>query len=380
MPTELSESDRRQHPKDWVNIIFLTLTPILGLPVLIWYTYLTGFELWMPVLSLTMFVVVGLSVCAGYHRFFAHKSYECSKGVQLFFAIFGAMAVQNSILRWSSGHRMHHSHVDSDWDPYNITRGFWWAHIIWIFFKDPSQKRLDNVKDLQKNPIVTWQHRWYKPILMAGGFGIPLLIGFMFGNPIAGLLWGGFLRIVIVHHTTFFVNSLAHTVGFQTYNESVSARDNWAVALLSFGEGYHSFHHRFPGDFRNGIRWFDWDPAKWFIRTLKLVRLASDLRITAPPLIEQVRMKVAMKHLETRIANNTPSRVAEIRSHIENARNSFDAALTLWRKGAEERMQGMSNRWKETRNAYSMRLRQARRELSCVLRDLRKVPGRSPGG
>ena len=121
------------------------------------------------------------------------------------------MAAQNSILWWSSSHRVHHKYVDNDWDPYNIKRGFWWAHILWIFYQnDQRDDTFANAPDLLKNPVVMWQNRWHKVILIVGGFGMPTLIGAAFGDPIAGLLWGGFLRIVVIHHTTFFVNSLAH--------------------------------------------------------------------------------------------------------------------------------------------------------------------------
>ena len=241
----------------------------------------------MPLLFLSMYALVGMSICAGYHRFFSHKSYEASPVVQAFFAFFGAMAAQNSILWWSSGHRIHHRYVDQDWDPYNIRRGFWWAHILWVFYRNPAKPSFDNVVDLQKNSIVRWQDRWHKVILILGGFGLPTLVGALFGHPVAGLLWGGFLRVAVIHHTTFFVNSLAHKVGSRRYNPDVSARDSWLVALVSLGEGYHSFHHRFPADFRNGIRWYHWDPAKWFIRGLRAVGLASALRSTPAPAVER---------------------------------------------------------------------------------------------
>ncbi len=270
-------------PKDWVNIFFLTLTPVLAIPVLIWHTWHSGFHLWMPILFGIMYILTGLSICAGYHRYYSHKSYECAWPVQLFYAVFGAMAMQNSILSWCAGHRRHHAYAESDWDPYSIQRGFWWAHIIWIFNDNSATVKSDNVRELQKDPIVAWQHRWYKFIGLAAGLGIPARwdwIG-VFGNPLAGLLWGGFLRIVLVHHSTFSVNSLAHRFGSKAYDDESTARDNWAVALLTFGEGYHSFHHRFPADFRNGIRWFNWDPSKWFINALKWTGLASNLRSTA---------------------------------------------------------------------------------------------------
>jgi len=212
----MSESiEPEAHPatrqKDWVNIGFLFLTPVIGLGGTAWYTARTGFAPWMLGLFLVMYTLVGLSICAGYHRYFSHKSYQAARPVQFFLAAFGAMAAQNSILCWSSGHRRHHRYVDRAWDPYNIRRGFWWAHIIWVFYREPD--RFDNVADLQSNPIVRWQHRWTRTLLFAGGFGLPLAVGALFGDPLAGLLWGGFLRLVVIHHTTFFVNSLAHSVG-----------------------------------------------------------------------------------------------------------------------------------------------------------------------
>ena len=268
---------------------FLLLTPVLGVVGTAVYTIVYGFELWMLILALAMYVAVGMSICAGYHRFFSHKSYEASRPLQVFYALFGAMAAQNSILWWSSSHRVHHQHVDRDWDPYNIKRGFWWAHIVWIFYRHAPPDAEGNAPDLLSNPVVRWQNRWYHSILIAGGFGIPAVIGLMFGDVIGGLLWGGFLRLAVVHHTTFFVNSLAHCVGTPTYNAAISARDNWAVALVTLGEGYHSFHHRFPADFRNGIRWYQWDPAKWFIAAMRTVGLASGLRATPRRQIEEAR-------------------------------------------------------------------------------------------
>lgn len=354
--------------KDWINILFLTMTPLLGIPVLIGYSVMTGVEWWMPALFAVMYCLVGLSICAGYHRYFAHKSYECSGWVQGLYAVFGAMAAQNSILRWSSGHRKHHSFSESDWDPYSINRGFWWAHFLWIFYVDPAAQQLENVRDLAKNPIASWQHRWYRTILIVGGFGLPTLIGWFCGDAIAGLLWGGFLRIVVVHHSTFLVNSLAHRFGTKSYDDEATARDNWAVALLTFGEGYHSFHHRFPADFRNGVRWYSWDPAKWFISILSYVGLARRLQATAAPLIESARMKISVRRLEEKIAQAEPSRGDEIRERIQRARDAFDQALTLWRKQAEERKQGFHERWRQTHRDYRQWLKQARQEWLWVLR------------
>jgi stearoyl-CoA desaturase (delta-9 desaturase) len=364
-----------QKQKDWVNILFLTLTPLIGTVGVIAWTMSHGFHIWMPLLTLGMYFLVGISICAGYHRFFSHKSYEASRPVQIFFALFGAMAAENSILWWSAAHRVHHKHVDRDWDPYNIKRGFWWAHILWIFQRNPERPdQFDNSPDLLKNPIVMWQHRWHKVILIVGGFGLPTLIGAAFGDPIAGLLWGGFLRIMVIHHTTFFVNSLAHYVGKPLYNAEVSARDNWMVALLTLGEGYHSFHHRFPADFRNGILWYHWDPAKWFIRGLRYVGLASDLRTTAPPQIEQARMRAALQLIETRIERAPHSIAADARKRINAAARHLETAFALWRQHAEEKAAGLKKSWRETRRRSRRHVRQSRRQWKGALRMLQRMP------
>jgi stearoyl-CoA desaturase (delta-9 desaturase) len=355
--------------KDWVNILFLTLTPVIGVVGTAAYTWYRGFSLWMPLLLVGMYLAVGMSICAGYHRFFSHKSYEAHPIVQSFFAFFGAMAAENSILEWSSQHRVHHKHADKDWDPYNIQRGFWWAHILWIFYRNEGMDRTyANSPDLKANPIVMWQHKWNKVLLIVGGFGIPTLIGAAFGDPIAGLLWGGFTRLVVIHHTTFFVNSLAHYFGKPEFNAEASARDNWAVALVTLGEGYHSFHHRFPADYRNGIRWYQWDPAKWFIAGAKRVGLASNLLTTPLPQIEQARMSAALRVVEAKVQSATGSLADEARRRLRVATDHLERAIALWRRAIEERAQGSA--WRKTQRMSFKHVRRSRRHWKRAVRIL----------
>jgi stearoyl-CoA desaturase (delta-9 desaturase) len=361
--------------KDWVNIAFLSLTPVIGVLGTAAWTFTHGFHLWMPILTLVLYFAVGFSICAGYHRFFSHKSYEASPLVQSFFAFFGAMAAENSILAWSSQHRVHHKYVDKDWDPYNIRRGIWYAHILWIFYKhEDTDHTYANSPDLMANPIVMWQHRWYKVILLLGGFAIPTLIGAYFGDPIAGLLWGGFLRIAVIHHTTFFVNSLAHALGEPSFNAEVSARDNWFVALLTLGEGYHSFHHRFPADFRNGIQWYHWDPSKWLIRGFRALGLASDLRTAPEPQIEQARLQAALRLVQP-VIESAPGTIGdELRRRAHVAMEHLETALKLWRQHVEERAAGVSSSWRQTRRQSRQHVKQSRRQWKQVLRTLQRLP------
>jgi stearoyl-CoA desaturase (Delta-9 desaturase) len=361
---------------DWTNILFLSLTPIIGVFGTIAWTLHNGFQPWMLVLLVVSYLLVGLSITAGYHRLFSHRSYDAHPIVQGFFAFFGALAAQNSILWWSSSHRVHHSHVDKEWDPYNIRRGFWWAHIVWIFYKNPEKdETFENAKDLVANPVVMWQHKYNKLILIAGGFVVPALIGgLFFGDAIAGLLWGGFLRATLIHHSTFFVNSLAHKMGTPAYNFDVSARDNWMVALLTFGEGYHSFHHRFAADFRNGIQWYQWDPSKWLIRGLSKVGLASNLRTTPTPLIEKARMAASLRELEARLSAAPPDLATEVRRRIATATENLEKAFELWKQHSIERAEGIGRQWRETRRASTALVREARREWRAALRMMSSIP------
>jgi len=358
------------HPVDWVNVAFLSLTPLVGIFGTAWYSWRHGIELWMPALLLVMYFLVGISICAGYHRFFSHRSYDAAWPVQIFYAFFGAMAAQNSILWWSASHRTHHQYADRDWDPYSIKRGFWWAHILWIFYKNPQAAKFENSPDLERNPVVMWQHRWHKVILVVGGFGIPTLVGALFGDWLAGLLWGGFLRIAVVHHSTFFVNSLAHVMGKREFDENATARDNWMVAFLTLGEGYHSFHHRFANDYRNAIHWYQWDPSKWFIRTLNSLGLARTLRQTPAPLIEQARMQAALARYKRHIEH--PSAV-EIREALEKARAGIQSAVQCWKQYSEEKARGVANAWHNRRRANEL-LRDARREWKRAVRMLSRLP------
>jgi stearoyl-CoA desaturase (delta-9 desaturase) len=214
-----------------------------------------------------------MSITSGYHRLWAHRTYQAHWSVRLVYILFGTMALQHSVLVWASQHRTHHRHVDDvDRDPYSAKRGFWFSHIGWILRNYPSGVNdFTNAKDLERDPMVMFQHRWYVPLAVGLNFGGPLAFGFAFGNPIGALLLGGVLRLVVNHHLTFFINSLAHMWGSQPYTDENSARDNGALALITYGEGYHNFHHIFQNDYRNGVRWWQYDPSKWLISSLAWV-------------------------------------------------------------------------------------------------------------
>jgi len=262
---------------NWVNISFFTITTLAGIVGAPVYTYHYGISTIEVALFLFYFAATGLSITVGYHRLFAHSTYKTNSVVRFFLLFFGAAAFQQSALQWSSQHRDHHRFVDTDRDPYSIGKGFFYAHIGWLIFWK-YETNYDNVKQLQNDSLVMHQHRYYNQWAIGAGIAAPALIGLLTGHLLGALLIGVGLRLTLVYHTTFFVNSVCHMFGTATYDIDSSARDNWFTAIFNFGEGYHNFHHRFAVDYRNGVRWYQFDPGKWTIAILEKLGLAWDLR------------------------------------------------------------------------------------------------------
>lgn len=279
---------------DWRRVDWVNLTVIAFVHVMAGFgaVYLATHFSWPTfALGLAWYLACGLSISGGYHRLFAHPTYRAAWPLRLFYLLFGAASVQNSAMKWSSDHRRHHAHTDDESDPYNIRKGFWWAHIGWVLTKEPPPD-LSNVADLQADPLARFQHRFYVPLAVLVGVGLPTAIGALWGDWLGGLLVGGFLRLFVQYHATFSINSVAHMIGSRPYCLTTSARDSGITAVITFGEGYHNFHHRFPMDYRNGVRYFHLDPAKWWIWTWSRVGMASAMRRTPPEQIAQARAAV----------------------------------------------------------------------------------------
>lgn len=325
--------DTLKPKRDWMNILFLTLSPIAAVVGTIWYTRLHGFQLPdLGIFFLFYALTGGVGICAGYHRRFSHRSYECRPVLEFLYLIFGAAALQNSALQWSRDHRIHHQQIDQDDDPYNIRKGFFYAHMGWIFYKNPKDNDFSAVPDLTKNKLVMWQHRYYLPIALTVGFVLPTLIGWAFGRPLAGLLWGGLVRTVVVHHLTFFINSLAHMVGTRPFTEAFSARDSWWLAFLTYGEGYHNFHHRFASDYRNGYRWYHYDPTKWWVNVMRWIGLVGRVNRYRKEQLIKARIETDMERARRKLAKK-PSHFREgWERQLQAARSAVESAAARWEK------------------------------------------------
>ncbi len=318
---------------DLTNTLFLAGTPLLaliGTTYLIW----TGGIHWQTlILALIMTIFTGVAVTAGYHRLFSHRSYDGNKFFKLFMLIFGAAAFENSARRWASDHRTHHQFVDTDKDPYNIKRGFFYAHMGWVCLKyRDAGSRYNNVADLSADPLVMWQEKYYVAIGVVAGYFMPMAVALLWGDPLGALILAGFTRMVLNHHFTFCINSFCHMLGSQPYSDENSARDSWFMALFTYGEGYHNFHHKFPSDYRNGIRFFHWDPTKWLIRGMSWFGFTKGLRRVPRHRIVLARLRMDEKRVVQEMAKVPVPHHVTTRELVASARLKFEETYVRFQR------------------------------------------------
>ena len=320
------------------TIIFVGLPIAALLLVPLWGIY-QGYDAFLWWMALVFLFLNGMSITGGYHRLWAHKAYEAHWVLRLFYALWGTAALQNSILIWASDHRRHHRHVDDEvLDPYSASHGLWFSHMGWVLRE--YRARVDdfsNVPDLQRDPIVVWQHKHYVLLTSIMNTGLPALVGWWHGDIIGALLLVGLLRLVVNHHVTFFVNSLAHYWGSQPYSDENSARDNPIVAFLTYGEGYHNYHHIFQADYRNGIRWYQWDPTKWMIRTCQWLGLASNLNRAPDFKIQRAMLAIELKQVSHRIEASGSGATEALRELLEKEYQQFAESMANWKALQTER-------------------------------------------
>ncbi|KAB2580494.1 Cytochrome b5 [Lasiodiplodia theobromae] len=285
---------------DWLNCFFIGGIPLMGCIAAFWTPLTLKTLLW----SILYYYWTGLGITAGYHRLWSHTSFKATLPLQIFLALVGAGAVEGSIRWWSRNHRAHHRYTDTDKDPYSVHKGLLYSHIGWMVMKqNPKRIGRTDISDLNDDPVVVFQHRHYVKLVLFMSLIFPTLVaGLGWGDWKGGFIYGGILRIFFVQQATFCVNSLAHWLGDQPFDDRNSPRDHVLTALVTLGEGYHNFHHEFPSDYRNAIEWFQYDPTKWCIWTWKQLGLAYDLKQFRANEIEKGRVQQAQKKLDQKRA------------------------------------------------------------------------------
>ncbi len=388
MPARFGHNDRMnataetaREPLIWSRVLMFVLTFAVAAIVVPWYGFAVGYSAAAWVWFAVLVYANGLAITTGYHRLWSHKTYDAHWSVRLILMLFGTMALQNSILVWSSNHRSHHTSVDdNEKDPYSAGRGLWFSHIGWMLRSYKSSVTdFSNVRDLQKDPIVAFQHRYYLPLALTLNFGLPLALGWLHGELWGMFLLAGVLRLVVSHHLTFLINSVAHAFGRQPYSDEHSARDNGWLAFLTYGEGYHNFHHQFAHDYRNGIRWWHWDPSKWIICSLSWLGLTRRLRRTPAVVIQRARLAMQFRRMEASLEHRRASLphvdLERLRATVAHEYEQFAATLAKWSRLTDawyqKTREQLAQRWEEARfnrecRALAAELRTQHRRLELL--------------
>jgi stearoyl-CoA desaturase (delta-9 desaturase) len=258
-------------PLKWDTIIFMVVVHILALIALLPQFWSTGSVLSLLILY---WVTACLGVTLGYHRLLSHRSFKVPQWLERFFATCGSLSAEFGPIQWVGLHRQHHKYSDTDKDPHDIHKGFWWSHILWMFFECPGEEVIPNyTKDLTKDPYYVWLDKYFLALQVPLGLVLYLLGGWSF------VLWGIFLRLAVVYQVTWLVNSAAHTWGTQPHDSKDNSRNSLWVALLTFGEGWHNNHHAFPSSAKHGLGENQLDITWLHIIILERLGLATNIRL-----------------------------------------------------------------------------------------------------
>jgi stearoyl-CoA desaturase (delta-9 desaturase) len=273
-----------------VMTLLAILVPLAGVIAAPFYVWGWGFGWTDLALLLVMYFLTALGITVGFHRLFVHRSFETYPWVKFIWGVLGSMAVQGSLFTWVGLHRRHHQYSDTALDPHSprqegtgtlaTLRGFWHAHIGWFFRRDPELDRY--LADLKQSRMLRAVSALF-PLWVALGLVIPAVVGGVvtqtWSGAATGLIWGGLVRMFLVHHVTWSVNSACHLWGAQPYASKDDSRNNALFGVLAMGEGWHNTHHAFPTSARHGLRWWQIDVSYWVIRAQALLGLAWNLKL-----------------------------------------------------------------------------------------------------
>ncbi len=360
----------------WGFTIFTILITLGAVGGLAYYIPRHGVHFLEPLVMVVLVYFYGMLVAGAYHRYFSHRTFECNPFLKAFMLIFSCGALQNSALKWAAQHRLHHRFVDTPQDPYSIKKGFWWAHWGWLFAPDAQTEEdwRQIAPDLAQDSMVNWQHRLWIPVGFLLSLGLPLALGFIIGRPLGMFLWAGLLRLVISHHTTFTINSIAHYFGKQPFSDRDSSRDVWWLAPFLCGEAYHNYHHTFQSDYRNGIRWYHWDPVKWLLWLLHRTSWVKSLRTTPEHRIWQARLEMEVKRLEQHWQHGPQEAWLKIQTQVVKWRQSFDEAADHWiqaKKRYQEFKKGLQEGGKESLRQAKLAYQEKQESLEQLVKQWR---------
>lgn len=301
------EKEKHISEQDWTwanwsdHVNWLNFMLVLGVPVVGLIAAYNKPPQWHDLaLAAVLYIFGGVSITAGYHRLWSHRAYDACDGVKLFYALFGASCIEGSIKWWGHSHRIHHRYTDTNRDPYDARKGFWYSHLGWMLLvPNPKYKARADINDLVDDWIVRFQHKHYLSLMILMALIFPACVSYvLFGDFWAGFIYAGILKSFVIQQATFCVNSLAHWIGEQPFDDRRTPRDHVLTALVTFGEGYHNFHHEFPSDYRNALQWYQYDPTKWVIWATAKLGWAYNLKTFSQNAIDQGILQQKQKKLD----------------------------------------------------------------------------------
>ncbi|MGD9763255.1 MAG: acyl-CoA desaturase [Candidatus Binatia bacterium] len=232
-------------------------------------------------IGIALYWVRMFGITAGYHRYFAHRSYRTGRVFQCALALLGTLALQKGVLWWAANHRVHHKYSDQEGDPHSpLRKGFWWSHVGWILVPDYEKTQYDRIADMAKYPELRWLNRHY----LVPPIGLAVALFLMGGLP--WLVWGFFVSTTVLWHATFTINSLAHVFGSRRYDTPDASRNNVWLALLTMGEGWHNNHHRYMNSVRQGFFWWEIDASYCVLKVLERLGVVWDLHLPPRKLLD----------------------------------------------------------------------------------------------
>lgn len=286
----------------------------------------TGVDLTAALIAVALYALRMFGITAGYHRYFSHRSFKTSRFFSFILGFIAQSSAQRGLLWWASSHRHHHRFSDTDNDVHSpVRRGFWYAHFGWFFTVKHRNTNLDSIPDLAKLPELRWldRHQYFPAVFVA-------VIAFLIGGW-SGLVVGFFWSTVALWHATFSINSLAHVIGRRRYLTGDHSRNNWLLALLTFGEGWHNNHHHYQSSACQGFHWYEVDFSYYVLKTLSYVGLVWDLQKPPKRVIraEQRVRRAVVEKVATELAESFPvdKIAAELRTALIQKRASLDASL-----------------------------------------------------
>ncbi|MEL7036764.1 MAG: fatty acid desaturase [Cyanobacteria bacterium J06592_8] len=268
-------SSRQSYPVNWISVAFFAIFHILALLALSSFSW--------SAIAVTLFLhwcFGSLGICLGYHRLLSHRSLQVPKWLEYILAISGALAVQGGPIIWVAAHRRHHAHTeDNELDPYSAGRGFWWSHMGWLFYKREQvfnyQVYRKYAPDLDRQVFYRWLNRCHLLLQIPLAILLYCLGGWSF------VIYGIFVRTVLLWHCTWLINSATHIRGDRRFESADNSRNLWWAAIISYGEGWHNNHHAYPKVAKAGWKWWEIDSTWWVIRILQLLGLTR--KVVLPP-------------------------------------------------------------------------------------------------